>query len=337
MLVAAPGCKTIDTDWMPKAPWNKQDKLVESAYDTPVRIAAIWTPDVMVRPGTPASRGFGGRLYFYNQANTPVKVEGQLVVYAYDDTAEESQRESPDRKYAFTPEQFTTHHSESELGPSYSVWLPWDAVASGEQKGISLLPVFTATSGKIVMGQQAMNLLPGRKSEQQPGPAPSTTLSQGAATGVRPASFQGNHATATPNPGVPAVEASRRPSITTTTIDLPKSMQQRVIEAAQNQSPIADASVDPALIEKAKATLAELRANSSLSAETRVPTLPSPSTRFAPPRPRVPSSPTSQSAFSRAPSRPLQPVQRFDPPSSPQLPQPTPTAGFGSTFEQTVR
>ncbi|MEO8493786.1 MAG: hypothetical protein ABI614_01860 [Planctomycetota bacterium] len=338
MLAATSGCKTIDTGWMPKAPWNKKPKLVESEYDTPVRMAAIWTPDVMVRPGMSAARGFGGRLYFYNEANTPVKVEGQLVVYAYDDTGEDSQRESPDRKFAFTPEQFTSHHSESELGPSYSVWLPWDAVAAGDQKGISLLPVFTATSGKIVMGQQAMNLLPGRKPELQQRHAPAASLSQTAATGVRPATFQDNHATSTPAADVPGSEPLHRRSITTTTtIDLPRSMQQRVIEAAQHQSPIPRAAADPALVEKARATLEELRANSSVPSAARIPALPSTSTRFAPPRPRVPSSPTSLSSFSHAPNRPRQPGQRFDPPLSPQPTGPMATGEYGSTFEQSQR
>lgn len=337
MLAATTGCKTIDSDWMPKAPWNKKDKLVESQYDTPVRVAAIWTPDVMARPGEPAARGFGGRLYFYNQANRPIKVEGQLVVYAYDESGDDSQREAPDRKYAFTPEQFTSHQSQSELGESYSVWLPWDALTTGEQKGISLLPVFTATSGKIVMGQQALNLLPGKKPEQTDGQAVPTSLSQRAATGVRPASFQDSRKTTASTVAGTAIEQTRRPSITTTTIDLPRSMQQRVIEAAQNQTPISPASVDPAMVEKARAMLEQLRANSSLPAEAGVPAMPSPSTRFAPPRPRVPSSPVSQSAFSHAPSRPLQPVQRFDPPSLPQLSEPTAVEGFGSAFGQTVR
>ncbi len=334
VLAAASGCKTIDTGWMPKAPWNKKDKLVEIQYDTPVRVAAIWTPDVMVRPGEPPTRGFGGRLYFYNQANKPISVEGQLVVYAYDEAGEDSQRETPDRKFAFTPEQFTNHRSESGLGESYSVWLPWDAATTGEQKGVSLLPVFTSTSGKIVMGQQALNLLPGKKSEQPQGPASPPTLTQQAATGVRPASFQDNRKSAAAGP---AIEQARRPSITTTTIDLPKSMQQRVIDAAQNQSPIAPEAADPAMVERARATLEQLRASSSLPAEAGVPALPSRSTRFAPPRPRVPSSPISLSAFSHAPSRPLQPVQRFDPPSSQPPSEPTATAGFGSTFEQNSR
>ena len=100
--------------------------------------------------------------------NKPVPVEGQLVVYGYDDTDDKREkRRSPDRKYAFTPEQFTQHFGESELGASYSVWIPWDEAGS-EQKNISLLPVFTATSGRIVMGQQALNVLPGKKTDAYP-------------------------------------------------------------------------------------------------------------------------------------------------------------------------
>jgi hypothetical protein len=41
------------------------------------------------------------------------------------------------------------------------VWIPWEAVG-GDQKSVSLVPVFTATSGQIVMGQQARNLLRGK-------------------------------------------------------------------------------------------------------------------------------------------------------------------------------
>ncbi|HRX79072.1 MAG TPA: hypothetical protein P5307_08420, partial [Pirellulaceae bacterium] len=294
ILSAISGCKTIDSDWMPKAPWSKADKIVERDYDTPVRMAAIWTPDILSRPGLPASRGFGGRLYFYNQMNKPVKVEGQLVVYAYDDTATESQRESPDRKYAFTPEQFTSHHSESELGASYSIWLPWDGITGGEQKGISLLPVFTSSLGQLVMGQQAVNLLPGKKPEKQPNTSASPTLSQRATTGVRPAAYQDNGSGVRSAGPTANVEQTHQPSFTTTTIDLPKTMQQRVMEAAQNRGntlPIGAA--DPAMVEKARATLEQLRANSSLPAEAGAPAMSSPSARFAPPRPRVPSSPTS--------------------------------------------
>ena len=114
-----------------------------------------------MQPGKPPTRGFGGRLYFYNEKSHAIPVEGQLVVYAYDDAEAKHANSDPERKYAFTPEQFERHYSKSDLGPSYSIWIPWDAVG-GEQKSISLVPVFTASNGQLVMGQQAMNVLPGK-------------------------------------------------------------------------------------------------------------------------------------------------------------------------------
>ena len=126
-------------------------------------MAVIWTPDTVITPGKPAARGFGGRIYFYNASNKPIAVDGQLAVYAYDDSAEGANRETPDRKYAFTPDQFRIRFSESQIGASYSVWLPWGPATDQDLKSVSLLPVFTSTSGQIVMGQQAINVLRGRK------------------------------------------------------------------------------------------------------------------------------------------------------------------------------
>lgn len=147
-------------------PWlSKNAKIVESEFPTPGRLAAIWTPDVMIQPDGKAVRGFGGRFYFYNAMNEAVPVDGQLVVYAYDDTDKSQTNQVPSRKYAFTPEQFTAHFSESSLGASYSIWLSWDE-AGGDEKAVSLMPVFTTTSGHVVMGQQALNVLPGKHDEQ---------------------------------------------------------------------------------------------------------------------------------------------------------------------------
>ncbi len=38
-------------------------------------------------PGKPVTRGFGGRIYFYNDRSQAVPVDGELVVYGFDDTA----------------------------------------------------------------------------------------------------------------------------------------------------------------------------------------------------------------------------------------------------------
>ena len=94
-------------------------------------------------------------------------MRGKLTVYAYDDTAAKDQpQQKPKRKYVFLPHEMAKYYSPSMLGPSYSLWFPWDAVG-GEQKTVSLLPVFETEQGKIVMGQQAVNVLAGRTENKQ--------------------------------------------------------------------------------------------------------------------------------------------------------------------------
>lgn len=168
-LMLFTGCQAISKDWVKKLPWMDQtSKVQESKYQTPVKMVALWSPAMYNTPGKPATRGFGGRLYFYNSKNETVPVEGQLVVYGFNDTNKNRSHHAADRRLAFTPEQFSTHFSPTEMGASYSVWIPWDEVGN-PQTEISLLPIFTASSGQVVVGQQSLNLLPG---PETPNPEP---------------------------------------------------------------------------------------------------------------------------------------------------------------------
>jgi hypothetical protein len=138
-----------------KLSWSKSEKITSSKYDQPTRMVVLWSPTVLTQPGKP-------------DKSQAIPVEGQLVVYAYNDTRLASLGQTtanggstqPDRKFAFTPEQFANHFSPTELGASYSVWIPWDALG-GPQIELSLVPVFTTPNGQIVMGQSSRSLLKG--------------------------------------------------------------------------------------------------------------------------------------------------------------------------------
>jgi hypothetical protein len=224
-IMAAAGCQTTMPEWANKLPWSEKEEqqIVESKYQSPERLAAIWTPDVLSQPGQVPVRGFGGRFYFYNSRGKAVPVEGQLVVYAYDDTDSSSgvsTRRTPDRKYAFTPEQFTEYYSETDMGASYSVWVPWDQVG-GFQTSVSLLPVFQGTNGKVVMGQQAISVLPGKARKPQVETNP--LLETQAAAAVQPASHQSaDQPTSATSPAKP------QSRLRTTTIDLPRAMTRQL-------------------------------------------------------------------------------------------------------------
>ncbi len=142
-----------------KMPWSK-DKGKPKPYPNPARMASTWTPDTLMQTGRTPTRGFGGRLFFYDEKTKAVAVDGELTVHAFAENADGSQGEI--KRYHFTPEQFTNHFSQTDIGASYSVWIPWDAVG-GDQTKVSLVPSFRAANGSLVQGEQALVGLPGKR------------------------------------------------------------------------------------------------------------------------------------------------------------------------------
>ena len=119
----------------------------------------MWSDGVYDEVGKPKVAGFGARIYFYNADDVPIKVDGELSVYGYEDEKQQSGL-SADRKFVFRQSEFQSHFSETSLGSSYSVWIPWEKVG-GLRKSISLIPIFKASSGKVLRGDLSVNVLPG--------------------------------------------------------------------------------------------------------------------------------------------------------------------------------
>ena len=75
----------------------------------PDRVIALWTDTVLTRGGTPPVRGFGGRLMFYEgKKESPCKVDGVLVVYAFDENGRDANMPAPtentsSRRNSFPP------------------------------------------------------------------------------------------------------------------------------------------------------------------------------------------------------------------------------------------
>ena len=145
-------------------PWGEKKEQPPEPYPNPVKLAATWTPDVLMQMGRTPTRGFGGRIYFYDEKSRPVPVEGALTVHGFDEKA--TDRKDAVKRFKFTPKQFTRHFSQSDIGASYSIWIPWDAVG-GEQREISLVASFETVKGQVVQGTPAKVLLPGRKPSSQ--------------------------------------------------------------------------------------------------------------------------------------------------------------------------
>jgi hypothetical protein len=293
------GCQSLSLNnaknWLGLAP-----KVKETEYGTPVKVSSMWTPAVLNRIGQPPTRGFGGRLYFYDAANKPIPVEGQLVVYAYNDSRPGSNHKTPDAKYAFTPEQFTTHYSATDLGASYSIWIPWDQVGN-PQTEVSLVPIFTASSGQLVIGQSSRCLLAGSTGLNQPGPVhhgalPPPEIRRDA--GVQPATFQQNQA-------APAVAPQGKLGIDTLSLRLPTSMADRLAQAPP-QTDIKPSGVRMQPLASPPAAMAGPLPATGLMPGAIPPPWFAPSplpTRSEPPKPPVPAAPGFQPASGLTPSQ----------------------------------
>ena len=193
------------------------DQPEKIKFGEPVKMAVIWKDSTFTAPGTPPTRGFGGRFYFFNKKNKPIRVDGKLMIYAYDDS-DESQKTQADRRYEYEAKDFQKHYSETDIGHSYSIWVPWDKIG-GYRKTITLIPMFTAKSGQVVRGGQDIVVLPGKATkEDQMNKLYRGIQSPNGKLNVTYASKQVNYDGPPINP--------RR--MDTTTINLPKTMQQRL-------------------------------------------------------------------------------------------------------------
>lgn len=202
--------------------------------EIPMRMVSSWTDTVLNQTGQKPQRGFGGRLTFFGQdREKPVRIDGQLVVYAFEETEGQPRSTQPTRRFIFPKEQFVRHESKSALGPSYSIWLPWDEVG-GERKNISLIARFEPEGGPLIVGEQTRHLLPGRAALVAK-ESPSTSNSQVQLAQHAPAVRSSNGASTIPTwkghvvPAL-AVETAPQPKtkMTTTSIPLSNNWKQRL-------------------------------------------------------------------------------------------------------------
>ena len=135
------------------------------SFGQPERMAIIWKDSVLQGVGAAPTAGFGGRIYFYDADNRPVRADGELIVYGYDDDNQQRTSSAADRKYVFSRDKFQTHHDRTSLGDSYSIWVPWEKVG-GFRKRIMLIPVFKRADGKVIQGEQTVTVLPGKQPER---------------------------------------------------------------------------------------------------------------------------------------------------------------------------
>jgi hypothetical protein len=213
------GCQFAPSVTQTKWPWSKKVPVM------PDRILTVWSDSVLHQPGLPGVRGFGGRVYFYQAPSTdPIEVDGGVAVYVFDADELSPKNQKPIRKFVFTADQLAEHMSKSSLGPSYSLWLPWDEVG-GESRRLSLITRFEGRQGGTVISDPSIKLLPGvLKSTEEGSPSHKSTD-----TNVRMVGHQQHFSE-------PVVTQEQVVGRGIETIDLPPSFQQHLRRNSQSNN-----------------------------------------------------------------------------------------------------
>ncbi len=219
------------------------DQQEEVSFGQPEKMLVVWKDSVRTEPGKPAMRGFGGRIFLYDQAGQPIRAKGELVIYGFDDSVKDRQGSKADQKIVFQNETLQKRYSKSGLGDSYSIWVDWDE-AGGPDKSVTLIPFFRTPDGEIVKAGQSIYTLhsPSKNGKLHKEKLVSHESDLDEGNNVSHANFletQGEGSQVRTVGGVEA-KSARRPkstnSVRTTTIRVPASTQRRLRESSSASS-----------------------------------------------------------------------------------------------------
>lgn len=106
-------------------PLPKKKKNLQSI----AKIVCIWKAaegrDMKNRP----ARGLAGKVLFFapGRSGVPVKLDGdgKVLVYVFDDQGTRAEKAKPIHKFEFPLNVWNLHYRDSDLGPSYDVFIPY--------------------------------------------------------------------------------------------------------------------------------------------------------------------------------------------------------------------
>jgi hypothetical protein len=251
------GCTALDLAEV-EMPWSDDG---EEFAEVPERIVSFWSDTVLHQQGLPGVRGFGGRVFFYGaDSEDPVKVDGALVVYAFDAEHNDPAQQKPLKKFVFTADQLAKHESHTKIGDSYSVWLPWDEVG-GPTQSVSLVARFEGRDGGVVISDPVDKILPGVNSQDRMFVEYGQRMPPVRANnGVRPAAYS-------PMDDQPAQQQAIEPKkeLRTEAIDLPPSFSRRLRYAvdSEDSAPSRSAPADSVPTDSSQTRLSQSDSTSS--------------------------------------------------------------------------
>ena len=181
LLLSLTGCAML------QLPFGKHHMPKASARNPVVQIVCIWQPSEGRDPSGMPCRGFAGQILFLAGRNSlPVKVEGDVRIYLFDDQGTSEEQTKPMHQYDFDSTSWSVHLTKGTLGPTYSVFVPYTRRGTYEAKCALRLRLKSVDQQPAVFSDMAAVPLDGRtkKSDDTEEQVPSTEEAKAATDAV---------------------------------------------------------------------------------------------------------------------------------------------------------
>lgn len=180
-----------------------------------VKILCLWEPaEGQGLDGKP-SRGFAGQiLMFAHGSPSPIPVHGTISIYEYVNFHPDEVDPQPIHKFTFDDGGWNAHRTESTLGESYNVFLPY-VVKNNGHATCALRVEYTSPEGRVMSSPYTEVTLTAKTSNR-----PLSALRRNILSDAEPRSIVGDRESARRN-SVTELE-DEVPTIDSTTIALPR-------------------------------------------------------------------------------------------------------------------
>lgn len=165
LLLSAGGCASLGK--LPFLPGAEQIPEATAA-DPVVEALCLWQPaEGRGVDGLP-TRGFAGQILFFTRKSaSPVKVNGDVRIYLFENRGTASDQSKPIHQFDFLGEVWNRHLQKGTLGPSYHVFVPYVKSHPWQTEG-SLRVRLTPKVGAAIYSDLATVMLPGAEEPGQP-------------------------------------------------------------------------------------------------------------------------------------------------------------------------
>src|SRR5262249_50124870 len=90
-----------------------------------VRIIGMWQPSEGMWEGR-TTRGFSGQIMFFGiNSDAPAKVNGEVVIYVFDDQGQAEEQAKPIHEFKFPADSWNALLADGPLGATYGVFVPY--------------------------------------------------------------------------------------------------------------------------------------------------------------------------------------------------------------------